>query len=183
MGQTPNQHKQVNTMTNYELRLECIDFLNYEAELLDDKRLHDWFDLLTDDINYRVPRRVTRERSSERSEFSDEGYLYRDDHGTLSTRIERFDNDYAWAENPPSRTRRFVSNVRVNGLPADDDDDVTVKSNVMLYRSQGDTTDYDLIVGEREDQLRRVDGEFNLADRVVYLDQSILATRNLSFFL
>lgn len=170
-------------MTNYELRLECIDFLNHEAELLDDKRLHDWFDLLTEDINYQVPRRITRERSSERSEFSDKGYLYRDDYGSLSTRIERFDNDYAWAENPPSRTRRFVSNVRIDELPADDDDDVAVKSNLMLYRSQGDTTDYDLIVGEREDQLRRVNSEFNLADRTVYLDQTVLATRNLSFFL
>lgn len=170
-------------MENFELQLECTNFLNHEAALLDDNRLHDWFDLLTEDIDYRVPRRVTRERNSEVSEFSEEGYLYRDDHGTLSTRIDRFDNDYAWAENPPSRTRRLVSNIRPEELPDDDVDDVIVKSNLMLYRSQGDTTDYDLIVGEREDRLRRLDGEFKLSERVVYLDQSILDSRNLSFFL
>ncbi|MFC5134751.1 MULTISPECIES: aromatic-ring-hydroxylating dioxygenase subunit beta [Haloferacaceae] len=170
-------------MTNHELRLDCEEFLHHEAELLDDKRLHDWFELLTEDIEYLVPRRVTRERGSERSEFSGKGFLYRDDHGTLSTRVERFDNDYAWAENPPSRTRRFVSNVRASELSNNEADDVAVKSNLLLYRSQGDTADHDLIVGEREDRLRRVDGEFKLAKRTVYLDQTVLATRNLSFFL
>ncbi|MGB9958718.1 aromatic-ring-hydroxylating dioxygenase subunit beta (plasmid) [Haloferax prahovense] len=170
-------------MMTHKLRLDCEEFLYHEAELLDDKRLHDWFDLLTNDIEYRVPRRVTRERGSERSEFSGKGFLYRDDHGTLSTRVERFDNDFAWAENPPSRTRRFVSNVRASELPNDNVDDVTVKSNLLLYRSQGDTANHDLIVGERKDRLRRVDDEFKLADRTVYLDQTVLATRNLSFFL
>lgn len=179
----PTHRSGVTRMTNHELRLDCEAFLHHEAELLDDKRLHDWFDLLTEDIEYKVPRRVTRERSSERSEFSGKGFLYRDDHGTLATRVERFDNDYAWAENPPSRTRRFVSNVRANELPSDDVDDVTVESNLLLYRSQGDTADHDLIVGEREDRLRRVEGKFKLADRTVYLDQTVLATRNLSFFL
>ena len=170
-------------MTDHELRLDCEAFFYREAELLDDNRLHDWFDLLTEDIEYEIPRRVTRERSSERSEFSGKGFLYRDDHGTLSTRIERFDNDYAWAENPPSRTRRFVSNVRANELPEDHEDDVRVKSNLLLYRSQGDTADHDLIVGEREDRLRRVDDEFKITNRTVYLDQTVLATRNMSFFL
>jgi len=171
------------TQSNYELQLECTAFLNHEAELLDDGRLHDWLELLTDDVQYRVPRRVTRERGAEQSEFSDDAFLYREDYGMLSTRVERFDNEYAWAENPPSRTRRFVSNVRAEERPNDDDDDVELKSNLLLYRSQGDTTDHDLISGERQDRLRRVEGELRLSERTVYLDQTIVATRNLSFFL
>lgn len=170
-------------MERYELYFECMEFLNREAQLLDDDDLRDWLDLLTEDIKYRVPRRITRERGSERSEFSEKGFLYRDDYGTLATRVKRFENEYAWAENPPTRTRRFVSNVRPEALPADDDEDVTVKSNLMLYRNQSDTTDYDLIVGERDDRLRRVDGELKLAERTVFLDQTVLNTQNLSFFL
>lgn len=163
-----------------ERRLECEEFLIKEAELLDDQKLHEWFELVTDDIDYRVPRRVTRERGASQSEFSDEAFLYYEDAGTLKTRVKRYDSDYAWAENPPSRTRRFISNVRVHDQSGDE---ITVKSNLLLYRSQGDTTDHDLIVGERRDVLRRVDGSLKLAERVVYLDQTVLATRNLSFFL
>lgn len=169
-------------MERYELHFECTEFLNREAQLLDDDELRDWLDLLTEDVEYRVPRRVTRERGSGRSEFSDKGFLYRDDYGTLATRVRRYENEYAWAENPPTRTRRFVSNVRVEELP-DDDDDVLVRNNLMLYRNHSDTTDHDLIVGERHDRLRRVDGALRLGERTVYLDQTVLNTQNLSFFL
>ncbi|RQG86953.1 3-phenylpropionate/cinnamic acid dioxygenase subunit beta [Natrarchaeobius halalkaliphilus] len=162
------------------LTLECRQFLVNEAELLDDQRLHEWLDLLTDDVEYRVPRRVMRERGAEAAEFSDEGFLFRDDKGTLRTRVERYDKEYAWAENPPSRTRRIVGNVRVVEQTADD---VTVKSNSIVYRSQGDESDHDLIAGERVDVLRRADEGFRLARRTVHLDQTVLATRNLSIFL
>lgn len=161
-------------------RLECEEFLIREAELLDDQKLHEWLELLTEDIEYRIPRRVTRERGTEESEFSDDGFLYREDMGTLTTRVKRYDREYAWAENPPSRTRRFVSNVRADETS---DGEIEVKSNMLLYRSQGDTTDNDLIVGERTDELRRVDDSLKLARRTIHLDQSILATRNLSFFI
>lgn len=164
----------------YELVVACEQFLYKEAELLDDGNLHGWLDVLADDIEYRVPRRVTRERGTEASEFSGEGFLYREDKGTLRTRVKRFDTEYAWAENPPSRTRRLVTNVRVDRA---DDETVSVRSNLLVYRNQGDQTDHDLIVCEREDTLRRSEGGFELVERTVHLDQTILATRNLSFFL
>lgn len=163
-----------------ELRLACERFLYREAELLDDGDLHGWLDLLTEDVDYRIPRRVTRERGAEQSEFSDEGFLYREDIGTLRTRVNRYDREYAWAENPPSRTRRLVGNVRVKRA---DDDEVDVRSNLLLYRGQGDEADHDLIACERLDTLRRTEDGLRLAERTVHLDQTILATRNLSFFL
>jgi len=165
---------------DYELIVDVEQFLYREAELLDDGDLHGWFDLLAEDVDYRVPRRVTRERGAEQSEFSEEGFLYREDYGTLRTRVKRYDREYAWAENPPSRTRRLVTNVRVKSA---DDEAVTVRSNLLLYRGQGDHTDADLIACERFDTLRRTDDGLRLAKRTVHLDQTILATRNLSFFL
>lgn len=168
------------TISEYELQVECEQFLYREAELLDDDRLHDWLDLLTADVDYRVPRRVTRERGADESEFSDDGYLYKEDMGTLETRVKRYDREYAWAENPPSRIRRFVSNVRVERVS---EGELNVKSNLLLYRNQGDTTDYDLIACEREDTVRRTDDGLKIAERIVYLDSTILGTRNLSFFL
>lgn len=166
--------------TDYELRAECEAFLYREAELLDDGRLHEWHDLLTEDIDYRIPRRVTRERGAEAAEFSQEGYLYREDIGTLETRVNRYDREYAWAENPPTRTRRIVGNVRVTAV---DDDELSVKSNLLFYRSEKDETEHDLLACEREDVLRRTDEGLRLAERVVYLDHAVLPTKNLSFFL
>jgi len=52
------------------LHRECEAFLYREAELLDSGELHAWFDLLTTDIDYRVPVRVTRERAAAASPFS-----------------------------------------------------------------------------------------------------------------
>ena len=164
----------------FTTQLECETFLNKEAELLDDNRLHEWLELLTEDIEYQIPRRVTRERGAKQSEFSDDGFLYRDNYGTLKTRVQRYDREYAWAENPPSRTRRFVTNVRII---EEVDNSFTVKSNLLFYRNQGDTTNHDLIACEREDTLRRIENDLKLAERTVYLDQTIAPTRNISFFL
>jgi 3-phenylpropionate/cinnamic acid dioxygenase small subunit len=165
---------------DYQLVIDVEQFLYREAQLLDDDDLHEWYDLLTEDVEYRVPRRVTRERGAEASEFSEKGFLYREDHGTLQTRVNRYDREYAWAENPPSRTRRLVTNVR---LESTSDREVSVRSNLLLYRSQGDGTDADLVACERFDTLRRTDDGFRLSERTVHLDQTVLATRNLSFFL
>lgn len=166
--------------TDYELLKAVEQFLYEEAERLDDGDLHGWYDLLAEDVDYRIPRRVTRERGTEQSEFSDEGFLYREDAGTLETRVKRYDREYAWAENPPSRTRRLVTNVRVKSA---DGDEVSVRSNLLLYRNQGEDTEADLIACERRDTLRRTGEGLRLAERTVHLDQTVLATRNLSFFL
>lgn len=163
-----------------ELRLECETFLYHEAELLDDGRLREWLGLLAEDIDYRVPRRVTRERGAEGSDFSRDSYLYREDYGTLSTRVKRLEKEYAWAENPPTRTRRLVSNVRVT---EGGEDQCELRNNLLLFRNERDRQGHDLIACEREDTLRRTSDGFELSERTVYLDQTVFPSKNLSFFL
>jgi len=43
-------------------------------------------------------------------------------------------------------------------------------------------TETDILVGKREDLLRKVDGHWKIARRKIVLDQSVLLTKNLSFF-
>lgn len=45
-----------------QVRDEILDLLHREAELLDEGRLDEWLDLLTDDVTYQMPVRMTRER-------------------------------------------------------------------------------------------------------------------------
>lgn len=167
------------TVSNSELRGECEDFLYHAAELLDDRRLSEWHDLLTEDVDYRIPIRTTRERSN-RSEFSDSSFHMKEDWGTLKVRTERMQSDFAWSEDPPSRTRRHVSNVRIVD---DDGEEVELKNNLLVFRQQGDETEPDILSMERHDTLRRTEDGFKIADRLVLLDHTIIPTNTLSIIL
>ena len=162
------------------LREEVRQFLYREAELLDEQQLHEWLDLVTEDIEYLVPVRVTRERGAESSEFSEDANIFKEDHMALDARVRRFDKEYAWSENPPTRMRRYVTNIRIDEV---EDDELQVKSNLLVYRSKEDEVDADLVAGVRYDTLRRVDGDLKLARRRVELDHTVLDTRPLSTFL
>lgn len=168
--------KQSNTAANtYE---EVRDFLFKEAELLDNGELEAWLDLVTDDIHYHIPAIVTKSRDD--SDISEETSHIDDNRFLLEQRVKRYNVDYAWAESPPSRTRHILSNIRTS---SEGSEDIEVKSNFLFYRNRGDESEYNLLAGERHDDLRRVDGELKLAERTVLLDQSALASHNVSFII
>lgn len=155
-------------------------FLYHEAELLDDRRLVEWFALLTDDIDYRIPTRVTRERAATASEFSATSYHMIEDWNSLKTRVDRFQSEYAWSEDPPSRTRRIVGNVRIAPGPAGGE--LAVKSNFLLFRARYDSTPQ-LLAGERHDTLRIAGDAYKVARRLVLLDHTLLPMENMAVFL
>jgi len=51
----------------------------------------------------------------------------------------------------------------------------------LIYRNRVET-ETDLLVGKREDLLRRIDGGWKIARRKIVLDQSVLLAKNLTFF-
>ncbi|MGE5217969.1 MAG: aromatic-ring-hydroxylating dioxygenase subunit beta [Chloroflexota bacterium] len=165
------------------LRRQIEEFLYYEAELLDDRKLREWLDLLTDDVRYWMPIRHNAferpEDPAEELSKPGEGYYFDDDKKTLRVRVERVYARNAWAEMPPSRTRHLVSNIRIK---KDDGVEIEVHSNFLVYRTRMET-DQDMFVGMRKDILRRVDGALKLAQRTIILDQAVLSAKNISVFL
>jgi biphenyl 2,3-dioxygenase beta subunit len=166
-----------------ELRHKIEDFLYVEAELLDDRKLREWLDLLTDDVRYWMP---IRHNPLERPEdvFDElakpgDGYYFDDDKRSLSIRVDRAYAKNAWAEMPPSRTRHFISNVRIK---SDNGSELEVHSNFLVYRTRMET-DQDIFVGARRDILRRVNDSFKIAKRTIILDQAVLSAKNISVFL
>lgn len=159
---------------------EISQFLVEEAHLLDQQDYARWLELLTEDIRYLMPVRVTTARdapfdSLERMSHLDED-LY-----SLRKRVARFATEHAWTEDPPSRTRHHVSNVRVF---AHDNEHFRAESAVLVFRSRGDDRTADFVSAGRRDVLRRVrPGEYRLRSRTVQLDESVLRTQNLAFFL
>lgn len=164
------------------VRDEIADLLYLEAELLDDGKFRPWLDLLTDDVTYRVPVRVHKEVvDGERVSGVQANSFHMDESRTsIEMRVERVETGFAWAEEPPSRLRHHVSNIRVR--QGESEDELVVRSNVLLYRSRWDRAGHDLISCERHDKWRRVSGSWLLADRWVVLDSASVPTHSLSFF-
>jgi 3-phenylpropionate/cinnamic acid dioxygenase small subunit len=165
------------------LRQQIEDFLYLEAELLDDRKLREWFELLSDDVRYWMPiRHNTFDRPADLAEELSkpgEAYYFDDDKKSLKIRVERAYAKNAWAEMPPSRTRHMISNIRIK---KNDGADIEVHSNFLVYRTRMEA-DQDWFVGTRQDILRRVDGGFKIARRTIILDQAVLTAKNISVFL
>jgi 3-phenylpropionate/cinnamic acid dioxygenase small subunit len=90
-----------------------------------------------------------------------------------------------WAEEPPSRICHMVSNVQIlRASPPESaaPSEVDVRCRFLVYRNRVET-ETDLLVGKREDVLRRMDGAWKIARRMVILDQSVLLAKNLTFFI
>lgn len=170
------------TSVDATLQHEVEQFLFQEAALLDERRYREWLDLWTSDAHYWMPIRSTRARGDEDGELTQahENSYFDDDKATLEQRIEKLETGYAWAEDPPSRTRHVVANVRIRGDGAEAE--IVVDCNFIVYRSRL-AVDEDLWVGRREDTLRKVDGEWKIARRNILLDQAVLKSKNLSSFL
>ena len=176
-----------------EIIREIEQFLYREARLLDDRKFHEWLELLTDDIRYWMPVRTNRYPVTskaisildgsryEEGELSKEGELaiMDEDKDSLTRRVARLDTGMAWAEDPPSRTRHLVSNVEVE--PGATAAELKVYSNFIMYRTRAET-EQDFYVGCRQDVLRNVDGQWKVAYRKIVLDQTVLLAKNVSNF-
>ena len=154
-------------------------FLVEEAALLDAADYSGWLDLLCEDIRYLMPVRVTTARGAGFDTLADMGH-FDEDMYALRKRVQRLATDHAWAEDPPSRTRHFVTNVRTF---SDAGDDLRVESALLLFRSRGDTREADLISAGRTDLLRATADGLRLARREITVDESVLRTQNLAVFL
>jgi 3-phenylpropionate/cinnamic acid dioxygenase small subunit len=168
------------------LAQEVADFLYREAELLDERRYDEWLGLLAEDIRYWMPmRRNVKYDDSEREFTRNTTDINWFDEGkdTLTRRVRQIQTGIHWAEEPQSRIAHLVSNVQLleaTPSPADAHE-VTTKCRFLVYRNRVET-ETDLLVGKREDVLRR-DGEtWLIARRKIILDQNVLMTKNLTFF-
>ena len=91
--------------------LAAHQFLVEEAALLDAADYAGWLGLLCEDIRYVMPVRVTTARGADFDSLADMGH-FDEDMYALRKRVQRLATDHAWTEDPPSRTRHFVTNVR-----------------------------------------------------------------------
>jgi 3-phenylpropionate/cinnamic acid dioxygenase small subunit len=161
---------------------QILEFLYDEACMLDEIRLKDWVATLAEDLVYTAPLRQTRPLANQAASIIRTVQHYHDDYRSIMGRAMRLTGTKsAWAEDPPSRTRRMVTNVLVR--TGDAPDEYKVQSNLLITRSRFNFDEFDLISGVRQDVLRVSGSSFKLARREILLDQAVLGTPNLAIFL
>jgi 3-phenylpropionate/cinnamic acid dioxygenase small subunit len=168
------------------LRQEVEAFLYHEANLLDERRYDEWLELLAADIRYWVPLRRNVKFGELEREFTRQGQdinWFDEGKETLTQRVKQIQTGVHWAEEPLSRLAHLVTNVEITEAQPDaaSADEVSIRCRFIIYRNRV-ATETDILVGRREDTLRREDGQLRISSRKVVLDQNVLLAKNLTFF-
>lgn len=160
------------------LQHEVEQFLYQEAALLDARLYEAWLSLIAEDIHYWMPIRRTVSAADLDLEFTRIGDMayFDDTRDILAMRVKKLMAGSAWSEDPPSRSRHLVSNVRITGI-AGHEITVDLCFHLMRTRLESETDSW---FGRRTDVLRRQGDGFLLARRHIFLDQTLIRSTNLS---
>jgi 3-phenylpropionate/cinnamic acid dioxygenase small subunit len=168
-----------------ELQYEFEQFYFAEVELLDEWHWRAWYELFTDDVRYWMPvrkNRVRRERNQPEVPTELEMAHFDEDKTSLELRVRQLESGKHWAEDPPSRTRHLITNVRIRGVEMSGGETrYRVRSNFLCYRNRLET-EVDLWAGQREDLLVNTEKGIMIASRTILLDQNVILAKNLSVF-
>jgi 3-phenylpropionate/cinnamic acid dioxygenase small subunit len=168
-------------LVSADLHTEVCQFLYREARTLDENRFEDWLEMLTEDVQYEMPLTLTRERAERARVHEPHMQYFAENIHSLRMRVARLGTEYAWAEDPPSRTRHLVLNVELDA--SDDESEITVHCAFVVYTNRGQAPAWDTLVGRRNDLLVRAGADWKIRRRTLYLDQAVLASNSISIFL
>lgn len=145
-------------------RSDVEDFLYAEADLLDRWELEQWLALCTDDVVYEIPATGMPDGSATNSLF-----LVHDDRYMLESRVKRLLSRNAHAENPRSRTRRLITNVRIQSAEVHQ---LEARASFHVFRFRDD--EMHQFVGEYSYRLELGDDGPRIAYRRAALDADSL---------
>ncbi len=171
----------------FNLRRQAEEFLYDEAELLDERRFHEWLDTLAEDLVYFMPMmynvKFGEHAKGEKTRFEKDMSWFNEDKWTLTKRVEQILTGVHWAEEPLSRLCRAISNVQVTSMStnAAGEQEIGVRSRFVTYQNRCEYEEY-FFVGKRNDILRHTASGWRLARREIHLGQTVLLAKNLSIF-
>ena len=173
-------------LTRTLLKQEIEDFLYCEADLLDERRYDEWLALLAEDVRYWMPMRRNVKVDDLEREFTREGHdisWFDEGKDTLTRRVRQIQTGIHWAEEPVSRISHLLSNIQIIEVTPStaEPSEVSVRCRFLVYRNRVET-ETDILVGKREDLLRRVGTDWRITRRKILLDQNVLLSKNLTFF-
>jgi len=147
------------TTVDTDLLPEVEQFLFREARLADEGDYDGWEALWTDDGVYWIP------ANGDDIDPDTQMSIVFDNRSRIALRVRQLKHDKRHSQNPRSRLRRLLANVEV--LETDDDGDVVVGANFIVYESRERGTT--IWGGRNEYRLRQVDGQWRMARKKVML--------------
>lgn len=181
----------MSTAINPALISRIEQFYYREARLLDERQYQQWFELADPEIEYSMPGRLvpqpvtadqgdevflSTERELDRAQDGQGSPIRLDRYMDLLVRASRPYNARAWAESPPPRTRRLVSNVEVS---EGSQGRWEVRSNFILFYSHCGADNH-FYAGGRLDLLKDEGGELRIFRREVVMDWDIVTAPTLA---
>lgn len=165
---------------------EVEDFYYYEADLLDERHYEQWLDTFSADAIYWMPMRKNvpwEDRDRDITSEDDIAWVY-DDKEILTKRVKQLLTGIHWAEEPLSRVSHLITNVHLaeQRVYLNEGEQMLIKSRFFVYRNRLET-ETDVLVGRREDFLRREDGKLRVSRRKIIIEQSTFLAKNLTVFL
>ena len=149
-------------MENESIHREVEDFLYLEAELLDAWKLEEWLALFMPEGSYLVPSGDLPDDALPEASL----FYIADDPVLLRERVKRLYKKNAFAEQPHSRTRHFISNIRV--VPAAVDGEIAVRCAFITHRHRSGVSDS--FIGSTQYRLVRQDGALRILEKRCKLD-------------
>jgi 3-phenylpropionate/cinnamic acid dioxygenase small subunit len=165
---------------------EVEDFYYYEADLLDERHYEQWLDTFSADAIYWMPMRKNvpwEDRDRDITSEDDIAWVY-DDKEILTKRVKQLLTGIHWAEEPLSRVSHLITNVHLaeQRVYLHEGEQMLIKSRFFVYRNRLET-ETDVLVGRREDFLRRENGKLRVSRRKIIIEQSTFLAKNLTVFL
>jgi p-cumate 2,3-dioxygenase beta subunit len=143
-------------------------FIYQEADLLDDWRLPEWFQLLGPDAKYYVP--AVGEAGGMEADPTTTLFLLADNRMRLEQRVVRLMKKTAFAEYPHSKTRHFITNIQIM---AETEESVTATGNFIVYRTKDSLTQS--FFGKQRHILLRAGDGFLIQEKRICLDLDSLS--------
>jgi benzoate/toluate 1,2-dioxygenase beta subunit len=156
----PERHGLSVTESAERVRREVEQFLYLEARFLDERRFEEWLGLYCDDARMWAP------LHDGDGDPATEASLVYDDRELLEARVRRLRHPQIHSQIPAARGCRLVGNVMI-ARSSDDGNEITAQSSfVMLESRMGEQR---VFGGHYEHELRRVDGAWRIARKIVRL--------------
>jgi p-cumate 2,3-dioxygenase beta subunit len=150
-------------------RAQVEDFLFAEAALLDDWNLDGWLALFAPGAHYHVPPAGAPDDADPATTL----FYIADDWHRLTERVKRLKKPTAFVEQPPSKCRRMVSNVRILG---GSDERFEVTSNYVTFRSKlGETQSF---FGHHRYALANTTGGLRILAKTSFIDADHIRDQN-----
>jgi 3-phenylpropionate/cinnamic acid dioxygenase small subunit len=159
---------------NSTLVQKVAQLLYHEARLLDERRFAEWLALFTEDARYWCP--VDDADADPQRNVS----IFFDDASRMAERVFRLEQGPAFAQDPPSRTRRLITNVQCE-VQAGEGAPLVAHSNFMLATVRRDRQD--VWVGHYEHHLRAVEGSWRFSLKKISLVNGGAPLGTLAFLL